>query len=80
MKRIAITLLAAIIAFNTFVISSGAENADRADKFLGQMIVTAKIDSYISSLVKRQNHRFVEVVLERIKRLSARLNASNSPS
>lgn len=31
MKRIAITLLAAIIAFNTFVISSGAENADRAD-------------------------------------------------
>ena len=56
------------------------ENADRADKFLRQMIETAKIDSYISSLAKRQSHRFVEVVLERIKRLSARHNASNSPS
>ena len=56
------------------------ENADRADKFLREMIETRKIDSYISSLAKHQNHMFVEDVLERIKRLSARLDASNDPS
>ena len=53
------------------------ENAERADTFLKQLIQTQKIDSYISSLAKRQRHSFVEEVLERIKKLSASEKESN---
>ena len=46
------------------------ENAERADTFLKQLIETQKIESYISSIAKRQRHSFVEELLKRIKRLS----------
>ena len=53
------------------------ENAERADTFLKRLFETQKIDSYISSIAKRQRHSFVEEVLERIKMLSASVQASN---
>ena len=47
-----------------------AENTERANKFFKEMIEKQKIDSYISSLAKRQRHEFVQEVLDRIKVLS----------
>ena len=53
------------------------ENAQRADKFLRELIDSQRIDSYISSLAKRQRHSFIQDVLDRIKRLSVNGNQSD---
>ena len=53
------------------------ENAERADAFLKDLIEKQKIDSYISSLAKRERHSFVQDVLNRIQKLSGSAKGSD---
>ena len=53
------------------------ENAERADAFLKDLIEKQMIDSYISSLAKRQRHSFVQDVLNRIQKLSGSAKGSD---
>ena len=53
------------------------ENAERAEAFLKDLIEKQMIDSYISSLAKRERHPFVRDVLNRIQKLSGSAKGSD---